>query len=463
MCVHAMTLEAHDPWPLIHPVAIAADDPEHPALADKSTTAAAYTTIGREVEFWFTVSKGMWLLHASNLETLDPYGGDPIRSLVEVICAHRGLVLLRLHTPHRNFPTDYFVYGYNTCGRKGPWVDKLPEIEPLIRSTSSIGLLRRTNHYVVANLLQELNPKTGQLEMFLDCYSSKNNKWSRRQGTLISPDGKEECLWGWQTDRVIPFNKTLLWVDLSRGILLCRSLLDDSSSHAKFHVVPHPSGLLLPDDGLRWEHPQPFWSVGCSKGKVKLVSLRSLQGADAGAEVLTWVLDLDQLEWREEPSTSLNYTRLRADMKSKLQRQNSLPPFDQDNSPCYPVMSTDQRDILYLTVAAQNMAWLLRIDMHTLDDKHICTLEDIANYPRFCEHLNPPYPSDLPKYLNNRSEGDRQLRRPPRRSKRKLSKQPEGEVRYSLQDSRVLLKFLRERPRVVILLIVFILQLPTVT
>lgn len=420
--------EAHAAWPLIDPVAIAADDPEHPAVrAGRSTSAAAYTTIGREVEFWFAVGEeGMWSLHTSNLETLDPYGGDPIRSLVEVICAHRGLVLLRLHTPHRNFPTDYFVYGYNTCGRRGPWVRKLPEIEPLIHSTSSIGLLRVRNHYLVANRRQELNPRTGRLEMFLDCYSSGKNKWTQRQVNLRFPhgEGKEECLWGWQTDRVIPLGKTLLWVDLSRGILLCRNLLAGGSRSAEFHVVPHPPGLL-PDDGLRWEHPQPFWSVGCSQGKVKLVRLPS----GDGGEVRTWALGSDA-KWRVEPSTRLDYTRLRADMESKLDphADRPLPPF-KDNSPCYPVLSTDQSDILYLTVAGQSTAWLLRIDMHTLDKKPSCTLEDIAYYPRFCDHMNPPYPSDLPKYLNTRSVGDQQRRR--RREQNLGSRPPEGELRYS--------------------------------
>ncbi|CAN6343459.1 unnamed protein product [Urochloa humidicola] len=171
------------------------------------------------------------------------------------------------------------------------------------------------------------------------------------------------------------------------------------------------------------------------------------------------------------------------------------------------------------------MAWLLRIDMHTQDDKPTCTLEDIANYPRFCDHMNPPYPSDLPKYLNNKSEGDRQLRQPRRLKRKSLSKPPDGEVRYSLQDSKVwkllsklldgeviryslqdsnvwkllsrlqdgevryslqdskvwkllnrlpegevtlqdskvLMKFLSERPTVVILFIVLLLRLPTVT
>jgi len=414
--------------PLIGPVAVGAEDwPDHSAEADsaaststsKPTTAAsAYTTIGWEVELWWKITDGLLLLHTNQLETLDPYGGSPIKSFLEVVCSHEGLVLLHLHTAHSNFPTDYFVYDCNLRGDHGPRVHRLPAIKKPTLSRS-IGL-RRTNDggYVAANLRQELDQEKLLPKTYLDCYYYPSNKddgrWITREveflgveNLLIQQDdcSAEEILFGWRTDLIIPFDddkhKALLWVDFTRGILLCNDLLSSGvSGKIKLRFVPHPLHLF-PEGDPRWEHPHPYCSVGCSNGKLKLISLPSVNNYDA-CVVLTWTLNWTDHKWKEQKSTPLDYKRLLEN--SKAPSHSSLPELLKlaDNSPCYPILSTHKSStILCLTLVIESKAWLLGINMDT------CSLDSVADYPSFFDHMNPPYPCYLSKYLNEDDIGSR--------------------------------------------------------
>jgi len=439
--------------PLIGPVAVGAEDwPDHSGEADsaaststsKPTTAAsAYTTIGWEVELWWKITDGLLLLHTNQLETLDPYGGSPIKSFLEVVCSHEDLVLLHLHTAHSNFPTDYFVYDCNlrgdhaiglrrsrsdqeadqeaikkqiSCDR--PRVHRLPAIKKPTLSRS-IGL-RRTNDggYVAANFRQELDQEKLLPKTYLDCYYYPSNKddgrWITREVEFLGVENlliqqeddcsAEEILFGWRTDLIIPFDddkhKALLWVDFTRGILLCNDLLSSgvSDGKIKLHFVPHPLDLF-PEGDLRWEHPHPYCSVGCSNGRLKLISLPSVKNNDA-CVVLTWTLDWDDHKWKEQKSRRLDYKRLLKN--SKVPSHNWLQELPKlaNNAPCYPILSTVPKlankssTILCLTLVIESKAWLLRINMDTR------SLDSVADYPSFFDHMNPPYPCYLSKYPN---------------------------------------------------------------
>jgi len=405
--------------PLIGPVAVGAEDwPDHSAEADsaaststsKPTTAAsAYTTIGWEVELWWKITDGLLLLHTNQLETLDPYGGSPIKSFLEVVCSHEGLVLLHLHTAHSNFPTDYFVYDCNLRGDHGPRVYRLPAIKKPTLSRS-IGL-RRTNDggYVAANLRQELDQEKLLPKTYLDCYYYPSNKddgrWITREVEFLLIQQEDDCsaekiLFGWRTDLIIPFDadkhKALLWVDFTRGILLCNDLLSSgvSDGKIKLHFVPHPLDLF-PEGDLRWEHPHQYCSVGCSNGRLKLISLPSVKNNDA-CVVLTWTLDWDDHKWKEQKSRRLDYKRLLKN--SKVPSHNLLQELPKlaNNAPCYPpILSTHRSStILCLTLVIESKAWLLLINMDTR------SLDSVADYPSFFDHMNPPYPCYLSKYPN---------------------------------------------------------------
>ncbi|CAN6373541.1 unnamed protein product [Urochloa humidicola] len=361
---------------LLHPMGIAE------RCEDNDTTiATASTSKGREVMFWFKKVKlgGIMLLqfHASNLETPNPFGGCYASNyFAEVVRTHKGHVLIQLSSPHIGYPTDYFVYGCYAGGNRGPWVVRLPKIVPEIHCCSSVGMLFADDgQYVVANLRFEVKPQTWQVHAFLDCfYSSRNMVWSQLEVTPPFPDEeKEEHMCKWQTDLIIPFGDSgLLWVDLWRGILLCPNLLDPDCTK-KLEYVPLPRELLsaCPEDDWRGR-PQQFRNLSCINGELKLVDLQRTN--DNSLEVAIWTLEADMQSWKKERS------------------------FNHPNVPLassFPLLSTDESDILYLTVAEENEARLFLIDMKT------GTIKDKKDYPRFFNHRDPPYPSQLSKYLDN--------------------------------------------------------------
>ncbi|CAN6373538.1 unnamed protein product [Urochloa humidicola] len=229
--------------------------------------------------------------------------------------------------------------------------------------------------YVVANLRFEVKPQTWQVHAFLDCfYSSRNMVWSQLEVTPPFPDEeKEEHMCKWQTDLIIPFGDSgLLWVDLWRGILLCPNLLDPDCTK-KLEYVPLPRELLsaCPEDDWRGR-PQQFRNLSCINGELKLVDLQRTN--DNSLEVAIWTLEADMQSWKKERS------------------------FNHPNVPLassFPLLSTDESGILYLTVAEENEARLFLIDMKS------GTIKDKKDYPRFFNHRDPPYPSQLSKYLDN--------------------------------------------------------------
>ncbi|CAO2145096.1 unnamed protein product [Urochloa humidicola] len=260
-------------------------------------------------------------LHASNLETPNPYGGGASNYFAEVLCNHMGLVLIWLSSPHIAFPTDYFVYGCYAGGNRGPWVVRLPKIVPEIHSCNSVGMLCTHNgQYVVANLRFQVNPQTWQVHAFLDCYYSLRKVWIHPKVSPLFPDEeKDEHMCKWETDLIIPFG-----------------------------------------------------NLSCINGELKLVDLQRTN--HNSLEVAIWTRQPNMQSWKKE--RSFNHPNV---------------PL----APSFPVLSTDESDILYLTVAEENEARLLLIDAKT------STLKDSKGYPRFFNHRNPPYPSQLSKYLDN--------------------------------------------------------------
>lgn len=125
-----------------------------------AAVATASTSRGHEVKFWFKkvnlADITLLQLHASNLETPNPYGyggGYASNYFPEVVCTHKGLVVIRLSSPRMEYPTEYFVYGCYAGGNRSPWVVCLPKIVPEINSCNSVGMLRAGDgHYVMANL-----------------------------------------------------------------------------------------------------------------------------------------------------------------------------------------------------------------------------------------------------------------------------------------------------------------------
>ncbi|KAK3153438.1 hypothetical protein QOZ80_2BG0172620 [Eleusine coracana subsp. coracana] len=377
-----------------------------------TAVAVANTSIGQEVEFWLEVHGGTLVLCTSNLETPDPYDGRLIQSFPEIVCADENLVLFRIRTNHGNFPIDYFVYSFPPPGATAeqPSVVRLPDVAPEMASARSVGILRlrapckgkNVSGYVVVNLRIESSPNA--VSAFLDrCYSlGKAIEWSQDEVTLHFPKGKKEYIRSFHTDLVIPFDGSLLWIDLWGGILRCPNLLPGRSNQdAMLKYLALPPDLypaLNPSDADHRRDCKPFRTVGRCNGELKLVNLRK-NPHDGTVCISIWTLQAHAFDggwpWSTKITVPVDYPCLWADIKSMPKFHGSLPPWEQ-HPLRFPVLCLNNSNILYLTVATQNKAWLLRTDMASKD----LILRAIADHPGFCGHRNAPYPSNVSKYLH---------------------------------------------------------------
>lgn len=388
-------------WPLLVPMGIAHDDV--PAQDGRATAAAAVgTSIRRGVKVWLEMRGRTWVLRTSRLEKPDPYGGRLIRFFPEVISADENLVLFRIRSPHAAIPTESFVYSFPTssAGAGTPSVVRLPRPAPEITVPQATGVLRAMDEesFVVASLWQKFNPATGELDTFLHrwWYSSSSSKWIQKGQRVALPTHKSTSR-EWRTDCVVPFEDSLLWVNLTRGILIFGNLGHDDPE-IQFVGLHSDLPQTYPRGVARTEL---FRSVGCSNGKLTLVNL--LYNGNT-LDVTIWTLETYYAygrftwKWNKENNIcgSLDCQFLWDKMSAKLQYSTNkdLPPPWSNRLPCFPVLSKDKSEILYLTVSGKKdeHAWLLQIDMQAK------ALKDVVDYPGFCRHKKPPCPSDLSKY-----------------------------------------------------------------
>ncbi|RLM61948.1 hypothetical protein C2845_PM14G05260 [Panicum miliaceum] len=386
---------------MLDPLGVAEQPPDHRSIKTATTSA------GKKVSFWLeehTTSKGILLLGASCPDTPDPYGGDAIPSFLEVVGVDKGLALLRLRTPVRGVPTDYFVCDIADDDQEV--AQRLPQ--GIYCSGGSVGLLRIVDgssnshdQYLVANLRIELDENTEKMEAHLDRWSPYlwDKKWNQQKVDLPFPEDKKgEYMCEWRTDHVVSLGNSLLWFDLWRGILCCSNLLPGGSSEdhepPKFQYVPLPR--LSPEKPIkdahhRRERPEPFRSVACCQGKlIKLVNLHCPDGDSL--EVETWKLGrtMNNDGWSWSMEDTYKYEKLRETFKDKFPPESSLPQW-KVKPPCFPVLGTHNSSILYLTLSAQNKAFLVRI---SVEDKKTVRM---AEYSTFCKHRNLLRPVDLSK------------------------------------------------------------------
>ncbi|CAN6249582.1 unnamed protein product [Urochloa humidicola] len=143
------------------------------------------------------------------------------------------------------------------------------------------------------------------------------------------------------------FDGKLYWVDLLHGLLIC-DLKYPADGHPDFCFFQLPCGHSIdttsnPDHQLR---PQEFRSMACVAGTIKFVNIDGyLQASKPVNEltVTTWTLDMSGLSYRWTQETKLCLGDLWAH-ETFLSR--NLPKI----KPMYPVLSTQEHDVVYLVV-----------------------------------------------------------------------------------------------------------------
>jgi len=391
---------------MLDPLGVAEQPPDH-----RSIKKTAKTSTGRDVSFWlvkYEASTGIWLLGASCPETQDPYGGGAIPSFLEVVCVDKGLALLRLRTPDRGVPTEYFVYNI----ADNILLDhRLPQIHPEVCSSSSVGLLCKvlddgSYRYVVANLRLDLDAKTEQMEAHLDWWGPDCTEWiqhkvdpdfTKQTNSDYTEEMKHEYMCEWKTDEAVSLENCMLWVDLWKGILRSSDLLScDKNKTPELEYVPLPGDLRpkwpVKDAQHRRERPGTFRSVACCQGKLKLVNLRSADGNSLEVEI--WILST--MNWSWSKKDTYKYPQLWDSVQESVQHKfpsESLPRWNFKPA-CFPVLSTRNGNILYLTLSAENKAFLVRIN---LKDRKV----RMAEYSPFGKHRNLLRSVDISKGNTN--------------------------------------------------------------
>ncbi|CAL5026153.1 unnamed protein product [Urochloa decumbens] len=143
------------------------------------------------------------------------------------------------------------------------------------------------------------------------------------------------------------FDGKLFWVDLLHGLLIY-DLKYPADGHPDFCFVQLPCGHSInttsnPDHQLR---PQEFRSMACVAGTIKFVNIDGYLQASKPVNQLTlttWTLDMDDLSHRWTQETKLCLGDLLADetfLSSDLTKMK----------PMYPVLSTQEHDVVYLVV-----------------------------------------------------------------------------------------------------------------
>ncbi|CAO2201039.1 unnamed protein product [Urochloa humidicola] len=192
---------------------------------------------------------------------------------------------------------------------------------------------------------------------------------------------EHEYMCEWKTDQVVSLKNYLLWVDLWRGILRSFDLFsrdENQTPELKYVPLPHDLHPKLPDQDAhhRRERPEPFRSVASSEGNLMLVNLRCPDGNSLEVEI--WKLATGNWSWSTKDT--YKYPRLWESVMVKFPRESR--PKWKAKPPCFPVLSTHNSSILYLTLSAENKAFLVRISIK--DNKTV----RITEYTPYCKHRN---------------------------------------------------------------------------
>jgi hypothetical protein len=232
---------------MLDPLGVAKQPP------DRRSIKTATTSAGKKVSFWLeehTTSKGILLLGASCPDTPDPYGGDAIPSFLEVVGVDKGLALLRLRTPDRGVPTDYFVC--DIADDDEEVAQRLPQ--GIYCSGGSVGLLRivdgssnnSRDKYLVANLRIELDENTEKMEAHLDRWSPYLwYKWNQQKVDLPFPPGSVDLF---ITVKISDIHDNTGLADADSGNVqsVARATLIDRLHNQLMTVIDFPTGFGVP-------------------------------------------------------------------------------------------------------------------------------------------------------------------------------------------------------------------------
>ncbi|CAO2148019.1 unnamed protein product [Urochloa humidicola] len=359
------------------------------SIADSNTLAASHTTGGLPISVSLRVVAPP---EGSRVSVQLPAGANYEQNYSCIRAAHGDSMVIDIRLTNEDQEpvcADHFVYNaaagtpslllvpaHYVTDEKGR-----PMRWPL--EHDGTGLLRRgEDDFVVAALSTvyeriPLRKNVAELRMF------RSGEWSVTRPPIDGDDDGEGVLSSWQNHIVIPVRDELCWVDLSRGLLLCK-VFDESPGLRYVPLPVDPASFLRPS--LR----NVCITGGGSTIKFVNIFARCCCGVAATTRcphsrhaytVHTWTLRMDDMTWVMD--SVLDATQLWA-----LDDYKGLPRVELD----YPIVSMDDPHAICFTVCERmhekggdGTVWRIAVDMRSK------TLQSVLRDPQgsSCEHQIP--------------------------------------------------------------------------
>lgn len=245
------------------------------------TTATAFASNGLivEVSFWFAAPPALshFTVHCRGLDEQNGLAGEP-----RLVCSDEYVAVLSVDcTGDKGVRRDFFVY---TAIPDRPSLVRLPSPGPFTFDPRKVGLLRTADGegFAVAVLSpQLLTPGWYNLRIF----PSKQWRWITKPVQMeptMSPRTMYGC-YNLEIDKVIalPEEGSLGWVNLRRGILLCRVLGEDPNHVVRFMPLPRPIAGNNEDieKSPSWVHRD----VAYAHGLIKFVEIKTRTSITRGS------------------------------------------------------------------------------------------------------------------------------------------------------------------------------------
>jgi hypothetical protein len=293
-----------------------------------------------------------------------------------VLATDKNLALLCIDIPTNYIPSDLFVYEAGPSPsllRLPPYLTSargLAGRTDFLVDNSSIGILRRADHYLVADLIVSPAATRGgrnddddsnvPMMTKLCVYYSKKKTWQVSTQTAPSPRGQGNSTSKfpiyWSNHHVVAFDgRFLCWVDYFSGVLLCDF---SNRRYPMLHFLPFPGGKHYSDEvRVSKCYPDRYRTVSVSQGMICFVHIDNdwheavspvshemdedrdacYEGAKSGSKITIWNLSAD-FNWEK-----LSVIDLDSLWKQPKYKNLCIAP----RLPEFPVLSVDHPDVLY--------------------------------------------------------------------------------------------------------------------
>ncbi|CAL5009721.1 unnamed protein product [Urochloa decumbens] len=307
---------------------------------------------------------------------------------IRVIAGHDDALLIRMRVPDPNPTTttfDYFIYEAGAA-RRPPSLSLLPgcnipeqfgyrnpyDPTPRFRHLSmhNTGILRRRGDLLaMCQLEKTCHPPIYDTAELCMLRIGVGDQWINRRLPIVEGSTSSSKLQPWRMRHYIPQaavpvgNRFLCWVDYNHGFILCDMGMAAAAAEEEVETpkllryVPLPAVTPPPrhDDGYRWPHG--CYTLGAAGPDIaRFVSVSPRRCGDGSISssfnVTTWTMTLST----EEATAWVKDDDVVLDCDDLIRNPNPNPGDNKHLLVEYPIVSSDDPDVIYFKVGAMAAA-----------------------------------------------------------------------------------------------------------